>query len=205
MARNPKLGLFHFAKIVPKILCHYIDVIMSTIASQITSLTIVYSTVYSGTGQRKHLARHWSVEMLPHSNSTKIIPENIQCQKSQLWREFQAATLYTCTKSQLEILVRSFDFYNTQILIDNLEILQNISETPLSHKSARITNIIDSDDNPHQCLYVEGQSWECRTDFVKNQHPNNYAYCSHFAQVCFGCYCLWQIRQCLGLFTCNCE
>ena len=34
--------------------CHYTDVIMSTMASQITSLTIVYSTVYSGTYERKH-------------------------------------------------------------------------------------------------------------------------------------------------------
>ena len=33
---------------------HHCDVIMSTIASQITSLPIVYSTVYSGTDQRKH-------------------------------------------------------------------------------------------------------------------------------------------------------
>ena len=33
---------------------HYNDVIMSTIASQITSLTILYSTVYSGADQRKH-------------------------------------------------------------------------------------------------------------------------------------------------------
>ena len=33
---------------------HYDDVIMSTIASQITSLTIVYSTVYSDADQRKH-------------------------------------------------------------------------------------------------------------------------------------------------------
>ena len=33
---------------------HYCDVIRSTMASQITSLTIVYSTVYSGTDQRKH-------------------------------------------------------------------------------------------------------------------------------------------------------
>ena len=32
----------------------YIDVIMSEMASQITSLTIVYSTVYSGEYQRKH-------------------------------------------------------------------------------------------------------------------------------------------------------
>ena len=33
---------------------HYNDVIMSMMASQITSLVIVYSTVYSGTDQRKH-------------------------------------------------------------------------------------------------------------------------------------------------------
>ena len=33
---------------------HYDDVIMSAIASQITSLTIVYSVVYSDADQRKH-------------------------------------------------------------------------------------------------------------------------------------------------------
>ena len=39
---------------------HYDDVIMSAMASQITSLTIVYSTVYLGTAERKHQApRHW--------------------------------------------------------------------------------------------------------------------------------------------------
>ena len=33
---------------------HYSDVIMTTMASQITSLTVVYSTVYSDANQRKH-------------------------------------------------------------------------------------------------------------------------------------------------------
>ena len=33
---------------------HYNDVIMGTMASQITSLTIVYSAAYSGADQRKH-------------------------------------------------------------------------------------------------------------------------------------------------------
>ena len=33
---------------------HYIDVIMGTVVSQITSLAIVYSTVYSGADQGKH-------------------------------------------------------------------------------------------------------------------------------------------------------
>ena len=35
-------------------LWHYIDVIMTTMASQITSLTFVYSTFYSDADQRKH-------------------------------------------------------------------------------------------------------------------------------------------------------
>ena len=36
------------------LLSHYNDVIMGTIASQITSLTSVYSSVYSGADQSKH-------------------------------------------------------------------------------------------------------------------------------------------------------
>ena len=40
---------------VSYVLCyHYCDVIMGAISSQITSLTIVYSTVYSDADQRKH-------------------------------------------------------------------------------------------------------------------------------------------------------
>ena len=35
-------------------LLHYIDVIMTTMASQVISLTLVYSTVYSDAHQRKH-------------------------------------------------------------------------------------------------------------------------------------------------------
>ena len=40
--------------IVEKTIVHYNDVIMDTIPSQITSLTIVYSIVYSDADQRKH-------------------------------------------------------------------------------------------------------------------------------------------------------
>ena len=50
--------------------CHYNDVIMGAVASQITSLTIVYSTVYSGTDQSKHqssasLAFVWGIHRGP--------------------------------------------------------------------------------------------------------------------------------------------
>ena len=49
---------------------HYDDVIMGTMASQITSLTFVYSTVYLGADQRKHqssasLAFVWGIHRGP--------------------------------------------------------------------------------------------------------------------------------------------
>ena len=55
---------------------HYTDVIMGAIASQITSLTIVYSTVYSDAGQRKHqssasLAYVWGTHRGPVNSPHK--------------------------------------------------------------------------------------------------------------------------------------
>ena len=43
-----------YPNLMAQMLLHYADVILSVMASQITSLTIVYSTIYSGAYQRKH-------------------------------------------------------------------------------------------------------------------------------------------------------
>ena len=75
----------HRTKLVAVCLCgqkvgytgfHYSDVIMSTIASQITSLTIVYSIVYSDADQRKHqssasLAFVWGIHRGPVNSPHK--------------------------------------------------------------------------------------------------------------------------------------
>ena len=55
---------------------HYNGVIMTTIASQITSLTIVYSTVYSDADQSKHqssasLAFVWGIHRGPVNSPHK--------------------------------------------------------------------------------------------------------------------------------------
>ena len=47
-------GLLHWHCETTYACPHYCDIIIGTIASQITSLTIVYSAVYSGEDQRKH-------------------------------------------------------------------------------------------------------------------------------------------------------
>ena len=55
---------------------HYDDVMMSVMASPITSLAIVYSTVYSGADQRKHqrsasLAFAWGIRRWPGNSPHK--------------------------------------------------------------------------------------------------------------------------------------
>ena len=55
---------------------HYSDVMMGATASQITSLTIVYSTVYSGADARKHqssasLAFVWGIHRGPVNSPHK--------------------------------------------------------------------------------------------------------------------------------------
>ena len=73
---DPDFFLFQFLETVAVLLntwldmTHYNDVIMSVGASQITSPTIVYSTVYSGADQRKHqspasLALVWGFHRWP--------------------------------------------------------------------------------------------------------------------------------------------
>ena len=59
-------------------LCFFLhnDVIMGAMASQITSLSIVYSTVYSGAYQRKHqastsLAFVWGIHRWPVNSPLK--------------------------------------------------------------------------------------------------------------------------------------
>ena len=64
------------------ILHHYCEVIMATITSQITSHTIVYSTVHSGADQRKHQSsaslafvrgiHRWPVNSLHKSNTENV-------------------------------------------------------------------------------------------------------------------------------------
>ena len=52
--RNSMIQCICSAESAMKVSLHYNDVIMGKIASQITSLAIVYSTVYSDADQRKH-------------------------------------------------------------------------------------------------------------------------------------------------------
>ena len=78
---------------------HYNDVIMSAMASQITGLTIVYSTDYSGAAQRKHQSsaslafgrgiHRWPVNS-PHKGLTarKMFPFDDVILENEIPRKF---------------------------------------------------------------------------------------------------------------------
>ena len=87
---------------------HCSDVIMNTTASQITGLKIVYSTVYSGTDQRKHQSSaslafvrgiHRGPVNSPHKGSVtrKMFPfddvimnSNVACVKNSRWYHLES-------------------------------------------------------------------------------------------------------------------
>ena len=76
-----------------KLQSHYSDVIMGAMSSQITSLTVVYTTVYSDVDQRKHqrsapLAFVWGIHRWPVNSSQKMVnnTENV----SICWRHHEA-------------------------------------------------------------------------------------------------------------------
>ena len=58
---------------IAALMFHYNDVIMGAIASQITSLAIVYSTVYSGWDQSKHQSST-SLAFVPGIHRDRWIP-----------------------------------------------------------------------------------------------------------------------------------
>ena len=69
-----KISTIHLSALKSTI--HYSDVIMCATVSQITSLTIAYSTVYSGADQRKHqtsasLAFVWGIHRWPVNSPHK--------------------------------------------------------------------------------------------------------------------------------------
>ena len=64
---------------------HYSDIIMGALASQITSLTIVYSTVYSGADRKKHQ----SSSSLAFVRGIHRWLVNSMCKWPVMWKMFQ--------------------------------------------------------------------------------------------------------------------
>ena len=97
---------------------HYNDVIMTTIASQITSLTVVYSSVYSDADQRKHQSSA-SLAFVRGIHRDRWIPRT----KDQLrgkcfhlmtssWRQTILQWKYTWLEANTSIWVQTVPLYS---------------------------------------------------------------------------------------------
>ena len=79
----------------PTLPFHYSDGIMSAVASQITSVLIVYSTVYSGAGQR----RHQSSASLPFMRGIHRWPVNSPHNGPVTWKMFPFNDVIMCSNA----------------------------------------------------------------------------------------------------------
>ena len=104
---------------------HYVDVIMTMLVSQITSLTVVYSIVYSGVNQRKHQSSaslafvreiHQGPVNFPHKwpVTRKMFPFDdviMPCHKIELYYECTPIVAYNITSLIQNDNSRVFDVY----------------------------------------------------------------------------------------------
>ena len=111
---------------------HYCDVIMSAMASQITSLTVVYPTVYSDADQRKHqsaaslaFARgiHWWPLNSPHKwpVTRKMLPFDDVIMLIGDWIILEASASYICMLCIKDIMLENKSFgcfgYNVLVIV----------------------------------------------------------------------------------------
>ena len=93
-----------FIYVINFLYLHYNDVMLSVIESQITRLTIVYSTVYSGADQRNVLKLAFSHE----SSSPMINKEQTKCHYIILYNDmiFLSKKLFSVMLSQFLHLLK---------------------------------------------------------------------------------------------------
>ena len=122
------LDTMHNPSLEPKSRQHYNNVMMTTMASQITSPTVVYSTVYSDADQRKHqssasLAFVWGIHRdrwIPRTNghaaTRKMFPFDDVIMACHTASYFQTKVAYV-SREQWAFLWRDTNFLIWNILL----------------------------------------------------------------------------------------
>ena len=129
----------------------YNDVIMSAMASQITSLTIVYSSVYSGADQRKHqssasLAFVWGIHWWPVNSPYKWPATRYRFPFDDVimnWYDYQDTSVPKQTS--VDIIVLFFHMSLSHLMQSYLELYLQTSLkrlTRLQNEAVRITTLI---------------------------------------------------------------
>ena len=97
---------------------HYTDVIMGTIPSQITNLTIVYSTVYSDTDQRKYQSS--ASLAFVHKNGTCIcfsLQAFTHWNRDKVYEQFSLQPAHPCFKIDQVGSSRKFSYMSPVYMV----------------------------------------------------------------------------------------
>ena len=121
---------------------HYNDVIMGAMASQITSLTIVYSTVYSGADQRTHESSV-SLAFVGNSPVTGEFPAQMasNAENASIWWRHHGTLIVLCFGGSLTAYSAQSHHYN-QCWFDVNWILRNQLHWHLNQSANISFNII---------------------------------------------------------------
>ena len=94
-------------------LFHYSDVIMGAMASQITNLAIVYSTVYSNADQRKQLSSGLIGHFAGNSPLTGEFPAQIasNAENVSIWWRHHASACWILTSTDKRIVLDTASFF----------------------------------------------------------------------------------------------
>ena len=105
-------------------LSHYIDVIMTTVPSQITSLTSVYSIVYSGEDQRKHQSSP-SLAFVQGIHRDRWIPRTKGQLRGKCFHLMTSSChhclMWICNATYVEVIYVKYIIKN-----DNFSLVQNV-------------------------------------------------------------------------------
>ena len=130
-----------FGKAISSLVCmgyvwasvgHYNDVIMSTMAFQITSLPIVYSTVYSGTDQRKYQSSE-SLAFVGKSSETGEFHAKraSNAENVSIWWRHHGCVIKLRQNREDEMLPTQFlSQYHTASLLGYDELITTITSPP---------------------------------------------------------------------------
>ena len=144
---------------------HYSDVIMGEMASQITSLTIVYSTVFSGADQRKH---HSSASLVPCGEFTgdrwQILWDVIICS----WPRYLILTqppwqLIRCAKW---VLCFALSWLYRQMMVDSFALFIHIFQSIVAEPSTiqvTLKDKVKQSDHNSACIIVLNYGKICAT------------------------------------------
>ena len=139
ISSGPKCGKLRYF-LTSKLCVHYDDVIMRAMASQITSLAIVYSIVYSDADQRKHqssasLAFVWGIhrgpvnsphkwpvtrKMFPFDDVIMLNRYQVESKCGKLWSSWDTCICMVCLNENPSNLIPAFCWHEDRRTIPQM-------------------------------------------------------------------------------------